>query len=131
MSNAWRPSVDFDPTGTDGRRDLGAKEIALAKEIGDILFSHYPGYLWAVHVDLHGKYKAATVQMPVLMPAAAKYVIPSRLFANYHELRMHVIRAGGEILERYKIPRTGLKFGESAFLQARGRGLSHIYGVPS
>lgn len=125
MAMGWKPSVAKEMAGTFGKTDsdkILEREVSLAKAIGDVLFAHYPGYLWAVKVDLHGKTKAAMVQLPILMPARMHYTIPARFLTSENEMMRIVRNAGGEILERYKIPRTGIRFGQSAFLQARGHG---------
>lgn len=120
----WTPNANFDPAGTDGVKDLAAlakREVETAKVIGDVLFASYPGHMWAVHVDLHGKYKGATVHLPVLMPAHQKYAIPIRYLGTLNDIMRVTKRAGGEILERYNVPRSGLKFENSAFLEARAK----------
>jgi hypothetical protein len=77
---------------------IAANDEVIAKEMADALFTAYPGHLWAVHVDgkqgmadirnlhLSGKY-GYRLRMPLIYSASA--------------FKKDVLRAGGEILERF------------------------------
>lgn len=77
------------------------KEIALAQAIGELLNKHYPGYLWAVTVNLHGG--MATVQAMALSGEWGCYIPLSRIL-NDPQMK-YVLQCGGEILERYRVRR--------------------------
>jgi hypothetical protein len=79
-------------------------DIALAVRIGDALTSHYPGHPWFVEVDSNGG--LAMISIPAITGRFA-YVLKLRLLGSDPSLKS-VIRAGGEILERWKIPRSRL-----------------------
>lgn len=77
------------------------REMQLAQEIGELLNKHYPGYLWAVNVTLHGG--MATIQSLALSGEWGCYIPLSRII---HDPKMsYVIKCGGEILERYRVRR--------------------------
>lgn len=109
----------FDPSGTDGEGDVSMREKDMTLKIARILETAYAGYLWEVTVDLHGKNKAATIALPVLTPPNYKFVIPGRFLCTVNDMRLNVLRAAGEILERYNVPRSGMRFGLTEFLEAR------------
>lgn len=79
---------------------LTALEMLFAKRISETLMKHYPGYLWAVDVsrsivnirclDAHG-----------LMGYTLH--VPNEYSASEFDKR--VVRAGGEILERFQLSR--------------------------
>ena len=78
-----------------------AKEIALAKRIADHLDKHFPGYLWAVNVDLFGA--MATIQPLRLSGERGCYI---KLATIMEDTKLAcVTRYGGEILERYRVHR--------------------------
>ena len=85
---------------------ITANDMVLAKEMADALFAHYPGHLWGVTVD--GKQGMAYIRN---LSLSGKYGYKLRLVANYSasEFRKRVIRAGGEILERYRLDRGPVK----------------------
>jgi len=98
-------------SGTGSHEEHGASDMRLAQTIGVILQHHYPGHFWAVEVDSHqGIY---TITIPVLL-GNWKYM--QHLSSLSHE---NIKKAGGELLERFKIPRSGLKFGIAQFQEAR------------
>jgi hypothetical protein len=81
---------------------ITANDMVLAKDMADALFSHYPGHLWGVNVE--GAQGMAYVR---LLSVSGKYGFKLRLPQNYSasEFRQRVVRAGGEILERYRLRR--------------------------
>lgn len=83
-----------------------------AKRIFSLLIAHYPGHLWATQSDVaQGIVK---IGIPILMGICNWYVI------NLSQTELTpgaIIVAGGEILERYRLPRSRLELG--SFLQAR------------
>jgi hypothetical protein len=83
--------------------DIRANDLILAKEMADTLNRHYPGHLWAVHVQ--GEQGMADVRN---MSLSGEYGYRLRLVANYSmsEFLKRVVKAGGEILERFNLSRT-------------------------
>lgn len=89
------------------------KEMAWAKRIADCLDRHYPGYLWAVNVDLYGG--MATIQSLQLSGEWGCYLKMSSI-TNDPSLAK-VKQYGGEILERHRVSRTGANADQLAALQ--------------
>lgn len=100
--------------GNDGRPEA---ERVWAEKISLILTQHYPGHLWAVHVHIDAKTRGAHIKLPVLMQTATTYAIPLDRIGTENDLVRTVVRAGGELLERFRIPRGNLDL--NAFLEAR------------
>ena len=93
-------------------------DMAMAEKIGETLFSHYPGHVWQVHVD--SRQGVALIKLAVLMRGGWKYILKLSDLNGDPGMRC-VIRAGGEILERFDIPRSG--FDLSRFLAAKPRAI--------
>jgi hypothetical protein len=84
-------------------------EIALCKRIGDTLSHAYPGHPWMVSAN--SDQGIAQIGIPVLL---------GNWTWNFHMDKditdEDVVRAGGEILERFKIPRSTIDI--AAYLSA-------------
>jgi hypothetical protein len=89
-------------------------DMALAKKVGDALQRHYPDHPWMVEVN-HAQ-GVIMISLPIVMAQNKKFVIHVSSLLADPGLRS-VMRAGGEILERYKVPRAG--FSLDRFLEAR------------
>src|SRR5262245_36664926 len=85
-------------------------ELWVARRCFDLLRRHYPGHLWCVDCSL-GRGGVA-ISIPILMGGNWVYFIRMADLAP-----ARVVHAGGEILERYRLPRG--KFELGAFLEAR------------
>jgi len=94
-----------DPQGLRARYDLWVARRAM-----ELLQRAYPGHHWMVEAD-SGK-GVVTVSLPVLMGGNWVYLIK---WADLAPAR--VVAAGGELLERYRLPRE--KFDLGRFLEAR------------
>lgn len=98
-----------DPETVDLFRDF---DNWRAKRIFALLITHYPGHLWATQSDVaQGIVK---IGIPILMGICNWYVI------NLKKTELTpgaIVVAGGEILERYGLPRGRLQIG--SFLEAR------------
>lgn len=91
---------------------ITANEMLLSKEAAETLYTAYPGYLWGVNIEgsvvnircinLSGMY-GYTLHIPAIYSAS--------------EWKKSVMRAGGEILERYRQSRRGLN--QQDVLQAK------------
>ena len=100
-------------SATGSHVEHGTTDVKLAGTIGTILHHYYGGHFWAVEVDSHqGIY---TITIPVLL---GNWKHMEHLTALTHD---RVRDAGGEILERFKIPRSGLNFGLAQFVEARNK----------
>src|SRR5262249_43133947 len=89
-----------------------AYELWAARRVFELLKSHYPGHLWAVDFSLARG--GAAISIPILLGGNWVYFI--RLADLTPAM---VVRAGGEILERYRLPRGRFELG--SFLGARAR----------
>jgi hypothetical protein len=94
-----------------------ATELSIAVLVSEKLEQHYPAHPWMVKVDM--KQGIVQVSLPLVMPKTEVYVI------HIDKLKMDpalkcVVRAGGTILEKYNIPRSGFRL--DTFLEARDRG---------
>lgn len=96
-----------DPGGLRARYDLW-----VARRTTELLERAYPGHPWLVEAD-SGK-GVVTLSLPILMGGNWVYLIK---WADLTPAR--VVAAGGEVLERYRLPRG--RFDLSRFLEARDR----------
>lgn len=98
----------------DSAVDTSANDMLMAKEIADTLERHYKGHLWGVNVD--GRTGLITIRN-LLISGQMGYILKIPLIYSASEFLGKVVRAGGEILERYQLSRgrfdeaqyTGLK----------------------
>jgi len=82
---------------------LKAVDLMMTARIGDVLQRHYAGHAWMVEVS--HKQGIAFVSIPIFM-GRYKYVLKLADLKSDPTLKS-VVQAGGEILERYKLPRQG------------------------
>jgi hypothetical protein len=102
LDNAYI-STHFESHGTDHNAEmLAAYEFGVAKTIFTKLWEHYAGYDWKVAVDAIGGY--AAIKLPRLHHSTLGYNILLSDLASDPDLR-HVVRGGGELLERFKLTR--------------------------
>jgi hypothetical protein len=83
----------------------GAREVTIAKAIGRLLAHHYPGHPWSVEVSIHGGY--ATIGIPPLLGPNWGYILHLNQIDTESGMK-RVVEAGGHILERFQIPRSGM-----------------------
>lgn len=95
------------PDETDPNADW---DMMVAKAITRVLLSQYRGHFWEAYCD--SKQGVAWITIPLLL-GNYKYVF--RLSDDITPAM--IVRAGGEILERFNIPRTSLDV--PAFLAAK------------
>lgn len=95
-------------TPEDAQRAI--TDMNTAKAIAEKLWQQYPGHLWAVNADTHNN--IANVQ---LMGVSGQWGFVLHLDKIDPGMQI-VMRAGGEILERYNLSRTGRKDDEYAGL---------------
>lgn len=82
--------------------DVAANEMVIAREMADILHTTYPGHVWAVNVDRSGG--VAHVRN-LALSGQWGFVLRLPDIYSASEMRREVVRAGGEILERYRLKR--------------------------
>lgn len=92
-------------------------DVTLTKRIADCLNHHYPAHPWLVQVT-HAQ-GVAMIKLPLIMPKNDHWVIKISTINVDPSLKC-VMRAAGEILERYNMPRHG--FSLDKFLVAREAG---------
>ena len=85
----------------DIEHDKG-KEHTLQQQIGETLKRHYPGYLWAVQVDILG---GVVNIYNLTLTGRWGFVVHIK---NIDSRMKKIVDAGGEMLERYFMPRDRL-----------------------
>lgn len=79
-------------------------DVFLAKHIGERLNHWYPGHAWFVEVShVSG---IAKISIPLVMGPDRAFVLHIKAIHSDPSMSL-VMKAGGEILERYKMPRAG------------------------
>jgi len=112
-----RQRFDYDPTGSVGEPDPHVgHDLALTKRIAETLERHYPQHPWFVEVS-HAQ-GVAYISLPIIMRRNQRFVLHTDRLKSDPGLRA-VVRAGGEILERHNVPRSGFRLDH--FLNARAR----------
>lgn len=87
----------------DGTVEHVPAELRLCKEFANVLNRHYPGHPWSVEVMVDQS--IATIGIPPLLGVNWAYVLHlDKIDVDYKQ----VVEAGGEILERFHIPRSGI-----------------------
>jgi len=95
-----------------GEVDHTGYELWVARRAFDLLEAAYPGYAWFVDCDLEKG--GVCIALPVLMGGNWVY------FINMKDMEpARVLAAGGELLERYRLPRSRFELGR--FLEARAK----------
>ena len=109
LSEALGRGVDADGVDEYARRDL-----AVCAQIFRVLIEEYPGWYWQVLADTVQGY--ATVKIGHLMNGNQAFILHLDRMTSPNDLEREVKRAGGELLERYGLPRRG--FDLDCFLNA-------------
>lgn len=100
-----------------------ANDMILAKEIGDTLHNHYPGHLWAIEVD--GPNGVANIR-DLYLSGHMGYVLKLVNIYSASEFKKDVIRAGGELLERYRLDRGAFDEAQYGALKTNFAGHFHF-----
>lgn len=95
----------------DEEQANAAADMATTKAVAEILHSHYRGHFWAVATD--SKQGCVLITIPILL-GNWKFMLKLKELTP-----AKVIKAGGEILERFNIPRSSIDM--AAFCEARTR----------
>ena len=77
-------------------------DLLLSKDLAEALNSQYPGHLWGVRVQ--GEHGMATIHN-LMLSGEWGYVLKLDKTYSASDLRRRAIKAGGEILERFKVLR--------------------------
>ncbi len=93
-------------------------DLMMVNAISEVVERHYPGHPWFIKV-MHAQ-GVVLISIPLFMGATNQYVVKIHDLKSDPGMRC-VIRACGEILERYNIPRQ--RFDRDHFLNA-------LYGTP-
>ena len=101
------------------KRGKDVMDMAFAKEVGRVLHMHYPNYGWRVDADTQRK----TIHvLNIDLSGEWGFVLHMNKIANEADLEKKVMRAGGEILERYGLSRLGFNANEYALLEKNDLG---------
>ncbi|HXW23733.1 MAG TPA: hypothetical protein VEK73_03215 [Xanthobacteraceae bacterium] len=106
-----RTEARFVPSG-EGSRARAKADVAAARAVRRILDVAYPGHDWEVIADSGQGYVA--FRIPALMGMNYAYLIKGKDLTPEA-----VLKGGGELLERYRLPRG--PFDLDRFLEARER----------
>lgn len=93
-------------TEIDRHTENDTKDIALCKEIYDILDIHYSGHLWQVGANS----ETGIIDIKLLYPDGRNRITNFGYTLKIKDIeppyiKKKVIKAGGELLERYGLPR--------------------------
>jgi hypothetical protein len=97
---------------TDGTEDRTGYELWVARRARDLLDQIYPGHEWFIDFDL--RKGGMAIALPTLMGSNWVYFIRQKDLEP-----RRVLMAGGELLERYRMPRGRFELG--SFLEARDK----------
>lgn len=108
-------------TGDADERARIEWEASFAKEIVVRLQHHYPGHAWECAVD--ARHGGAQLRIAILMTGPQCYFMRFDDLATVNEFNRRVRDAGGELLERFRIPRS--TFDINAYVAARPKAVFH------
>lgn len=83
---------------------IAAAEMLIAKNMAETLHRNYPGHLWAVTCE-----DGVMTVRNLLLSGQWGFVLKMREQYSASELARQVKRAGGELLERYRLSRGQLR----------------------
>lgn len=121
-----RLAYEHPDLGDDPQEDpAAAADMALTARVADVIHRHYPDHFWKIEVSHQAG--IVMISIPALMNSHAYILHIAKL-----DLRLQrVVNAAGEILERYRIPRSGLRLGGDEFLAAfKANPLGYRRGKP-
>ena len=89
-----------------------ANEFLLAKNAAELLNRHYPNHLWAVDVE-----GSVLNIRDMLLSGSMGYTLHIPAIYSSSDWDKQILRAGGEILERYNIARGAWRDGATEHLK--------------
>lgn len=102
--------------------DIPANDMLTAKNMAEVLHRHYPGHLWGVNCD--GRTGMIYIRnLSLSGEMGFKLKMPDIYSAS--DLDKEVMRAGGEILERYRLSRGKFDAAQHAGLKQDFAGRIH------
>lgn len=92
--------------------DPGAAQarLRLSEIVGQLAYGYYPNHPWKIEIkppNEAGQDGVIQIQLAPYMGPHRWYTIPTDYVTTHNDLRIRVMRACGEILERYGVPRQG------------------------
>lgn len=85
----------------DGEDGISATGMFLVKRVAETLHKHYPGHLWAVNINEEG---GVITVMNLALSGKWGFLLKLKAVQEDPDLKS-VMRAGGELLERYRLHR--------------------------
>lgn len=79
-----------------------ATDVNMAKQLSEVLQKHYPGHMWAVNVE--SRTGLITIR-DLYLSGTWGYVLKIGAVYSASSLERDAVRAGGEILERFRMQR--------------------------
>lgn len=122
--------VTFELNSEDRGPEYGA-EMALAKQMQEIACKEFPGYGWVCGADLRKTAGIVTMRLPPLMAEGIVYVEHAEKLNNYNDLVAFVKKSGGEILERFRLPRAKLTIESFDDARARYQPVTRLHMMPN
>ena len=89
-------------SGLDETASSTGNDMIMAKMMADALERHYSGHLWAVSFD---SATGLAIIRDLLLSGTHGYILKIPAIYSASSFQADVIRAGGEILERFKMQR--------------------------
>jgi hypothetical protein len=89
--------------------DINANDYVMSMNMANTLHQHYPGHLWAVTCD--GTKGIATVRN-LGLSGKWGFVLKLKDHSTASDWDKRIVRAGGELLERYRLTRGKLRIDE-------------------
>lgn len=103
---------------------IDPRDMMVAKHVFEVLDKHYPGHAWMAHAD--GKQGVIIVRNKMLSSHWG-YVIKVHDVISATDLDDKVMRAGGEILERFALTRGKFDGEQWAGLPVSAAGVPEFY----
>jgi hypothetical protein len=125
--------VGAEVNGVDesSRRDSAAMidaEVTMAQDVLRQLLADFPGYRWRVLVNF--RQGVCGISLPIFMGPVQFYAVPLATFMTANDGLRAVREAGGNILERLRLSRAGLKLPEYVDLRNRRRVIRPLDKIP-
>lgn len=79
-----------------------ANDVNMSRTLCEVLMRHYPGHAWGVNVD--GRTGLITIR-DMYLSGQWGYILKIGAVYSASSLERDVVRAGGEILERFRMAR--------------------------
>ena len=123
------------PTIEEARGEHHTADIALCQRVSDDLTNHYPGHPWAIGADHEAGCLWIHLAYPDNRAAQAEeirgpefgipgYLLHTGKLQNKYDFNK-VMRAGGELLERYKLQRGAYRDGDWGKARENGIDMSN------